>query len=144
SRRAWHLPEPSAMSHRSYKSLLTRREPPPGNHLACPLCDSYIYAEEACGKCFAPAAVIESIARRDHPPRFGGALGPGGVGKTVSLGMLLDLRARGSCGLQGLARGPFSRGLHRTLILALESQRFPEKPPAEPDRWHWVHCEVTT
>jgi hypothetical protein len=122
---------------------LTRREPPAVNHLACPLCDSYIYAEEACGKCHAPAPVIESIAGRGHPPRFVGVLGPSGVGKTVYLGMLLDLLARGSCGLHGLARGPFSLGLHRNLILALENQRFPEKTPAEPDRWHWVHCEVT-
>ena len=39
--------------------------------------------------------------------------------------------------------GPFSLALHRNLILALEHQRFPDKTPNEPDRWQWVHCEVT-
>jgi hypothetical protein len=69
-------------------------------------------------------------------------LGTSGVGKTVYLGMLLDLLARGACGLHGLAQGPFTLSLQRKLILALERQRFPEKTPVESDRWDWVHCEV--
>jgi hypothetical protein len=64
------------------------------------------------------------------------------VGKTVYLGMLLDLLARGVGGLRGVAQNPFSMTLHRNLILALERQRFPEKTPIESDRWHWMHCEV--
>jgi hypothetical protein len=43
-----------------------------------------------------------------------------------------------------MARGPFSLALHRSLILSLERQRFPDKTPAEPDRWQWVHCEVSS
>jgi hypothetical protein len=69
-------------------------------------------------------------------------LGPAGVGKTVYLGMLLDLLSRGAGGLQGLSRSPFSLSLHRNLILALERQRFPEKTPVETDRWNWLHCEI--
>ncbi len=42
-----------------------------------------------------------------------------------------------------MARGSFSLSLHRNVMLALESQRFPEKTPSEPDRWQWAHCEVT-
>ena len=86
--------------------------------------------------------MIESILYRPHPPRFLGVLGPSGVGKTVYLGMLLDLLARGVCGLHGLAQSPFTLSLHRNLILALERQRFPEKTPVESDRWDWVHCEI--
>ena len=40
-----------------------------------------------------------------RPPRIVGILGPSGVGKTVYLGMLLDLLARGVGGLHGMARG---------------------------------------
>jgi hypothetical protein len=69
-------------------------------------------------------------------------LGPTGVGKTVYLGMLLELLARGVCGLHGLAQSPFTLSLHRNLILALERRRFPEKTPVESDRWDWVHCAV--
>ena len=87
--------------------------------------------------------MIESIVTSARIPRFIGVLGPTGVGKTVYLGMLLDMLARGVGGLHGIARGPFSLSLHRNLILALENQRFPDKTPNEPDHWQWVHCEVS-
>jgi hypothetical protein len=110
---------------------------------SCPLCDSHVYQGDPCGSCYAPASVIESIITSERAPRFIGVLGPTGVGKTVYLGMLLDMLARGAGGLHGMARGPFSLSLHRNLILALENQRFPDKTPNEPDHWQWVHCEVT-
>jgi hypothetical protein len=111
--------------------------------LPCPLCDLPITLGTACPRCYAPAEVIRSIASRESPPRFVGVLGPTNVGKTVYLGMLLDLLSRGACGLYGVARGSFSLELHRNLILSLERQRFPAKTPSEPDRWQWVHCEVS-
>jgi hypothetical protein len=109
---------------------------------ACPLCGCSTLEGNPCSTCYLPFKVIESIRSRSCPPRFVGVLGPTGVGKTVYLGMLMDLLARGVCGLQGLAHSPFSLTLHRNLILALERQRFPEKTPVESDRWDWVHCEV--
>jgi hypothetical protein len=109
----------------------------------CPLCDGHLFEGDACGTCHAPAALIESLQVRDRPPQFVGVLGPSGVGKTVYLGMLLDILSRGASGLHGIAKGPFSLALHRNTILALERQRFPDKTPNEADRWDWVHCEVT-
>jgi hypothetical protein len=109
----------------------------------CPLCEGHVYQGDPCGNCYAPASVIESILTSVRVPRFIGVLGPTGVGKTVYLGMLLDMLSRGTGGLHGMARGPFSLSLHRSLILALESQRFPDKTPNEPDHWQWVHCEVS-
>ena len=113
-------------------------------NLNCPLCAGHLFEGDACGTCHAPASVIESIVYRDRDPRFIGVLGPSGVGKTVYLGMLLDMLSRGAGGLHGTAKGPFSLALHRNTILALERQRFPEKTPNEADRWDWVHCEVTS
>jgi len=110
--------------------------------LACPLCGGTVYDRNPCGTCYLPFQVIESIWSRPESPRFLGVLGTSGVGKTVYLGMLLDLLTRGACGLHGLAQGPFTLTLHRKLILALERQRFPEKTPIESDRWDWVHCEI--
>ncbi len=108
----------------------------------CPLCGTASFVGNSCEHCFAPAEVIESITLREAEPRFLGVLGPSGVGKTVFLGMLLDLLARGAGKLHGTAHGAFSLSLHRNLILALERQRFPAKTPVEPDRWQWVHCEI--
>ncbi|GAC1451180.1 MAG: hypothetical protein NVSMB9_36140 [Isosphaeraceae bacterium] len=114
----------------------------PMMNLNCPLCEGHLFQGEACGTCHTPATVIESIAYRDPSPKFVGVLGPSGVGKTVYLGMLLDMLSRGMGGLHGIAKGAFSLALHRNLVLALEGQRFPEKTPNEADRWDWVHCEV--
>src|SRR5579864_878264 len=111
--------------------------------LACPLCGSPCYEAEPCSQCHAPSEVIGSIIARDRVPRFVGVLGPSNVGKTVFIGMLLDLLSRGAAGLRGVPHGAFSLELHRNVILALERQRFPAKPPSEPDRWQWVHCEVS-
>jgi hypothetical protein len=108
----------------------------------CPLCGGESREGNPCSTCSLPFKVIESILTRPSPPRFLGVLGPTGVGKTVYLGMLLDLLARGVGGLHGLAQSPFTMSLHRNLILALERQRFPEKTPIESDRWDWVHCAV--
>jgi len=111
--------------------------------VGCPLCDGRTTSEGGCTQCFAPAEVVGSILSRDRPPRYVGVLGPSGVGKTVYLGMLLDLLSRGAGGLHGLARGPYTLALHRNLALALEKQRFPGKTPTEADRWQWMHCEVS-
>ncbi len=124
------------------KSKLIRLQVP-GTPLSCPVCDGAICWGSPCGNCYAPAEVIESILTRGRPPRFVGVVGPSGVGKTVYLGMLLDLLSRGAGGLHGLARGPFSLALHRNVMLSLERQRFPDKTPSEPDRWQWVSCEVS-
>jgi hypothetical protein len=97
---------------------------------------------QACDTCFAPREVVASILGRPGRPRFVGVLGPSGAGKTVFLGLLLDLLARGVAGLHGMARGPFSLTLHRQVMLALESQRFPGKTPVEADRWAWLHCAI--
>lgn len=104
---------------------------------SCPLCDG------SCTTCLVPAEVAQSIQARGRNPRFTAILGPSNVGKTVFLGMLLDLLARGASGMHGVPRGSFSLALHRNVLLALEKQRFPEKTPNEPDRWQWVHCDVT-
>lgn len=118
------------------------RSPEEYGNTACPLCGGMIRDDNPCGTCFLPSRVAESIRARPDPPRFVGVLGTSGVGKTVYLGMLLDLLSRGESGLHGLAQGPFTLSLHRKLILALERQRFPEKTPVESDRWDWLHCEI--
>jgi hypothetical protein len=126
------------MSSKPFLSEYNRQE----SNFACPLCGGHTYEGEPCGSCFVPYKVIESVRARPHPPQFVVVMGPTGVGKTVYLGMLLDLLSRGAGGLQGLSRSPFSLTLHRNLILALERQRFPEKTPVETDRWNWLHCEI--
>jgi len=69
-------------------------------------------------------------------------IGSSGVGKTVYLGMLLDMLSRRPDRMQLLARGAFSVTLQQSTVSSLARCEFPEKTPSEPDRWNWVHCQI--
>ena len=79
---------------------------------------------------------------RQAAPLMIATLGPSGVGKTVYLGMLLDMLSRQPKELQMSARGGFSVTLQQTTLAALARREFPSKTPSEPDRWNWVHCQL--
>jgi hypothetical protein len=112
--------------------------------LDCACCDKLIAGRHVyCPHCHAPAEVSRTVAERGMPPQFVTVLGPSGAGKTVYLGMLLDMLSKGNRTLRGLPNGPFSLAVQQETIDALQKQRFPEKTPSEADQWRWVHCEVT-
>ncbi len=95
-----------------------------------------------CTSCETPIQVSRSVANRNTPARLISVLGASGAGKTVYLGMLLDMLNKGTGGLRGLPNGAFSLGVQEQTITALENRRFPEKTPSEADHWQWVHCET--
>ncbi len=121
----------------------TKTPPARSKDIACACCErSFSQQNLYCPTCHAPAEVSSVVRERGTPPRFLTLLGPSGAGKTVYLGMLLDMLAQGTCSLRGLPNGPFSLAVQQETIRALEKQRFPEKTPSEADQWRWVHCEV--
>jgi len=97
---------------------------------------------EFCQTCGAPMALAHQASEQKIRPRMVAVLGASGVGKTVYLGMLMDMLSRQPKRLQLLARGAFSITLQQTTLGALSRCAFPEKTPNEPDRWNWVHCQI--
>lgn len=97
---------------------------------------------EFCRYCGAPMALAHQVVSKGVEPRMVAMIGSSGVGKTVYLGMLMDMLSRQPSKLQVLARGAFSITLQQTTMAALARCRFPEKTPNDPDRWNWVHCEI--
>jgi hypothetical protein len=97
---------------------------------------------ELCRHCHAPMALAHQATSQKIHPRMIAAIGPSGAGKTVYLGMLTDLLSRQDESMQLLARGAFSIKLQQHTMSALSHCEFPAKTPNEPDRWHWVHCQV--
>ncbi len=97
---------------------------------------------EFCRHCLAPMALAHQAQNQELRPQMIAVIGASGVGKTVYLGMLMDMLSRQSSPLQLLARGAFSITLQQTTLAALARCQFPEKTPNEPDRWNWVHCQV--
>jgi len=97
---------------------------------------------ELCSQCAAPMALAHQAKCQKVHPRMVAVVGGSGVGKTVYLGMLMDILSRRTDGLQLAARGAFSITLQQTTVAALARNEFPDKTPNEPDRWNWVHCQV--
>ena len=97
---------------------------------------------EFCRYCSAPMALAHQASSQKTPPRMVAVLGASAVGKTVYLGMLMDMLSRQTGRLQLLARGAFSITLQQTTLASLARCEFPAKTPNEPDRWNWVHCQI--
>jgi hypothetical protein len=97
---------------------------------------------ELCRHCHAPMALAHQANSQKIHPKMIAAIGPSGAGKTVFLGMLTDMLSRQDEEMQLLARGAFSIKLQQHTMAALARCEFPNKTPNEPDRWHWVHCQV--
>ena len=96
----------------------------------------------ACSMCHTPLEVSRSVAKRKRPCRFVTVIGASGAGKTVYLGMLLDMLSQGHTELRCIPNGAFSVSVQQQTISALQQRRFPEKTAAESDQWNWVHCEA--
>ncbi len=95
-----------------------------------------------CGKCHVPLEVSRSAEARGIKPSFVPVLGASGAGKTVYIGLLLDMLGKGSYGLVGLPGNAFSVSVQQQTMAALERRRFPDKTVCESEDWQWVHCEV--
>lgn len=109
----------------------------------CYICDQgNTFDAELCRHCFAPMALAHQANTQKVFPTMLATIGSSGVGKTVFLGILMDMLSRQNERLQLLARGAFSINMQQATTTALARGEFPDKTPNEPDRWNWVHCQV--
>ncbi|HEV3024571.1 MAG TPA: hypothetical protein VGX76_18980 [Pirellulales bacterium] len=97
---------------------------------------------ELCRRCFAPMALAHQARTHKTRPQVLAAIGGSSVGKTVYLGMLIDMLSRQADRIHVQARGAFSINLQQSTALALARGEFPAKTPTEADRWNWVHCQT--
>lgn len=111
--------------------------------LPCYICEQPNSRDtELCRHCGAPMALALQCENKKQVPLMVGALGASGSGKTVYLGMLLDMLSRRPKALQLLTRGSLSVNMQQNTIHALANCAFPDKTPNEADRWNWLHCQV--
>jgi hypothetical protein len=83
------------------------------------------------------------VATRIGEQSFVSVLGASNAGKTVYLGLLLDILSKGPEEFRGIANSAFSIDLQEQVITALERRTFPEKTPSEADEWKWLHCQIS-
>ena len=111
--------------------------------IACYICDGdNTYGAEFCRQCFAPMALAHQAQVNKIRPKTVALVGASGAGKTVYLGMLMDMLSRQQKPISALARGAFSISLQQATTAALVGGWFPDKTPNEPDRWNWTHCQI--
>src|SRR3954469_24992024 len=97
---------------------------------------------EQCRHCHAPMALAHQANSQKIRPRSLAVVGASGAGKTVYLGLLMDMLSRREDNLQLLARGAFSIELQQHTMAALSRSELPGKTSSEPSQWHWIHCQV--
>jgi hypothetical protein len=111
--------------------------------IPCYICETdNTFDAEFCTHCAAPMALAHQASSQNVRPRMVAVVGASAVGKTVYLGMLMDMLSRAPERMQLLARGAFSITLQQITLSALSQCEFPCKTPNEPDRWNWVHCQI--
>lgn len=113
--------------------------------LLCACCAEEISEQDTyCFDCQTPISLSRAVALRGGSQHFISVLGASNAGKTVYLGLLLDILSNGGGPLRGLATGAFSVALQAQVVTALERRMFPEKTPAEADAWKWLHCQINS
>ena len=123
----------------NYKSTQSYEDAPP-----CVCCETEMSSlDDYCEECQTPAEITRSVSMRNAQPHFISVVGASNAGKTVYLGLLLDMLCGGAKNLKGVPNGAFSIRLQEQVVSALEERRFPEKTPNESDLWKWLHCVVT-
>lgn len=99
-------------------------------------------ATERCCRCAAPMAIARACAKSKRRPQVLAVVGAPGAGKTVYLGMLMDMLIRRVGGIRATVCGPYSIGLQQATTTALASGYYPDRTSSDPEQWHWVHCHV--
>ncbi|MGC4001898.1 MAG: hypothetical protein QM811_01590 [Pirellulales bacterium] len=128
----------------TYQTLESARYVHGASRIDCYLCgNDNLTDAEHCRECRAPMALAHQATAQCVLPRFLAIIGASGVGKTVYLGMLLDMLSRHGGDLQLLARGAFSLSLQQAVIGALARCEFPPKTRCEPEHWNWMHCQLS-
>lgn len=109
----------------------------------CLICETPNVAEATvCANCFAPLSLTHEAVRQGKLPQLVSILGDSNVGKTVYLGMLLDMLSKRGANLEAVAKGVYSVQLQEHTVTYLSQRRFPPKTPSEPDQWHWAYYQI--
>lgn len=110
--------------------------------IACLVCGHENCCSAArCRNCSAPMSLAHQTHAVKKRPHLVAVIGASGAGKTVYLGLLMDMLTRHASLLRSTARSPMSISLQQTTTTALATGWFPEKTDAAPEHWHWVHCQ---
>jgi hypothetical protein len=95
-----------------------------------------------CFQCFAPMALVSDAIAQQREPNIVSVIGESNVGKTVYLGVLLDMLAQRAGQFEAIPKGAYSIDLQQNVISHLSRRCFPPKTPMEANQWYWAYYQV--
>lgn len=112
--------------------------------LPCLICETQNQIDTiVCNTCGAPMALIQEAVAQERDPCITTVIGDSNVGKTVYLGMLLDMLSKRGDDFEAIPKGAYSVNLQHNVISYLGARQFPPKTPMEVDEWHWAYYQVS-
>ena len=112
--------------------------------IPCLICEKSNTLEAiVCDTCGAPMSLIQEAVAQERDPCIVTVVGDSNVGKTVYLGMLLDMLSKRAGDFESVPRGAYSVNLQHSVISHLAARQFPPKTPMEVDEWHWAYYQVS-
>ncbi len=112
--------------------------------VSCLICDTVNNPEATvCSKCYAPMALIHEAIAQEREPCIVTVIGDSNVGKTVYLGMLLDMLTKRAEAFEAIPKGAYSVNLQHQVISYLSARQFPPKTAMEVDTWNWAYYQVS-
>ncbi|MEK7711066.1 MAG: hypothetical protein AAB341_04140 [Planctomycetota bacterium] len=111
--------------------------------MPCLICEQKNSLEAVvCNTCGAPMALIQEAVAQDRDPCIVTVVGDSNVGKTVYLGMLLDMLSNRADDFEAVPKGAYSVNLQHSVVSHLSMRQFPPKTAMEVDDWHWAYYQV--
>ena len=111
--------------------------------LPCLVCQTQNQMEAlVCNSCGAPMALIQEALVQDRDPCIVTVVGDSNVGKTVYLGMLLDMLSKRAEDFESVPKGAYSVNLQHSVVSHVSMRMFPPKTAMEVDDWHWAYYQV--
>lgn len=95
-----------------------------------------------CSVCGAPMALTHDTVDQGRDPCIVTVIGDSNVGKTVYLGVLLDMLSKRADQFEAVPRGAFSVNLQHTVVSYLGARQFPPKTAMEVDEWQWAYYQA--
>lgn len=110
----------------------------------CLICETQNQVDMmVCEACGAPMSLIQEAVAQERDPCIITVIGDSNVGKTVYLGMLLDMLSKRADDFEAIPKGSYSVNLQHSVVTYLGARHFPPKTPMEVDEWNWAYFQVS-
>jgi len=111
---------------------------------ACLICETVNEPDTVvCTTCGAPMSLVQDSMAQEREPSIITVIGDSNVGKTVYLGMLLDMLSKRADDFDAVPKGAYSVNLQHTVVSYLGARQFPPKTAMEVDEWQWAYYQVS-